>query len=86
MIKGDLISRESVLVDNDGTDDLQDEDSGGEKWFESGVAQDGTVFWLMRRIITTQITRWTLNSCNIYDALNCIQGPMFIIDLRETMV
>jgi hypothetical protein len=29
-----------VLVDNDGTDDLQDEDSGSEKWSESGVAQD----------------------------------------------
>jgi hypothetical protein len=31
MIKRDLIFRESALVDNDGTDDLQDEDSGSEK-------------------------------------------------------
>jgi hypothetical protein len=40
MIKRDLIFRESAVVDDDGTDDLQDEDSSSEKQFESGLAQD----------------------------------------------
>jgi hypothetical protein len=40
MIKRDLIFRESALVDDDGTDDLQDEDSRSEKQSELGPDRD----------------------------------------------
>jgi hypothetical protein len=40
MIKRDLIFRESALVDDDGTDDLQDKEGSNEEQSESGLAQD----------------------------------------------
>ncbi|KAJ7794063.1 hypothetical protein B0H14DRAFT_3497387 [Mycena olivaceomarginata] len=40
MIKRDLIFRESALVDDDGTDDLQAKESSNEEQSESGLAQD----------------------------------------------
>jgi hypothetical protein len=40
MLKRDLIFRESALMDDDGTDDLQDKESSNEEQSESGLAQD----------------------------------------------